>query len=135
MTGKYDGRLRGGKRITHFDNQALVRGPRAIRTSQERKTTRGRITRLNVTLKACRRELEEMATLASNYAICRSIVQAAELHAPLIAEAVAQEEQAARDREFALRLSGNHCATPTAASRQINKAKQPAKDIEHPLDK
>ncbi|KAL2691247.1 hypothetical protein Neosp_001628 [[Neocosmospora] mangrovei] len=75
----------------------------------------------DVALEACRQELKEVATVASDHALCLSI---ADLDAPLIAQIMAQEEQAARDREFALRLSTNPNATPAAARPIIKKREQ-----------
>ncbi|WAO84812.1 Hypothetical protein NCS54_00204000 [Fusarium falciforme] len=90
----------------------------------------------DVALQSCRDELEEMATTAtqaSDQALCLSIAEAVELDAALIAELMAQEEQAARDRQFALRLSINSSATPSPASSQTNSAEPPINDLDDSL--
>ncbi|KAM6521653.1 hypothetical protein FSOLCH5_006409 [Fusarium solani] len=83
-----------------------------------------------VALQLCRQELEEMATPISDQALCISIARAVESDALLIAEAKAAEEQAASDRAFALRLSGNPQATPTADTTKTNEKKRPADHLD-----
>ncbi|UPK91804.1 hypothetical protein LCI18_002739 [Fusarium solani-melongenae] len=83
-----------------------------------------------VALEACRKELEEMAAFLSDQAFCISIARAVESDALLIAEAKAAEEQAASDRAFALRLSGNPKATPGADTTKANEKKRPADHLD-----
>ncbi|RSL68039.1 hypothetical protein CEP54_002966 [Fusarium duplospermum] len=83
-----------------------------------------------VALEACRQELEEMATLISDQALCISIAKAVESDALLIAEAKAAEEQAASDRALALRLSGNPPATSTTGTTKTNEKKRPADHLD-----
>ncbi|KAL6352459.1 hypothetical protein LRP88_14226 [Fusarium phalaenopsidis] len=83
-----------------------------------------------VAIEACRQELEEMAAFLSDQAFCISIARAVKSDALLIAEAKAAEEQAASDRAFALRLSGNPQATPAADTTKANERKRPADHLD-----
>ncbi|RSL65566.1 hypothetical protein CEP53_003620 [Fusarium sp. AF-6] len=90
----------------------------------------GEIIDSEVALEACRQELEEMATLISDQALCISIAKAVESDALLIAEAKAAEELAVSDRALALRLSGNPQATPTTNNTKTNEKKRPADHLD-----
>lgn len=82
----------------------------------------------DVALETCRQELDEIATLISDQKLCISIARAVESDAQLIAEVKTAEEQAASDRAFALRLSGNPHATPT--TNLANENKRPADHLD-----
>ncbi|RMJ16380.1 hypothetical protein CDV36_003924 [Fusarium kuroshium] len=90
----------------------------------------GEIIDSEVALEACRQELEEMATLISDQALCISIAKAVESDALLIAEAKATEEQATGDRALALRLSGNPPARPATNTTKTNEKKRPADHLD-----
>lgn len=83
-----------------------------------------------VALELCRQELEEMAMIISDQALCISIAKAVDSDALLIAEAKAAEEQAASDRAFALRLSGNPQATPATDTTKTNEKKRTADHLD-----
>ncbi|KAI8722998.1 RING-type domain-containing protein [Fusarium sp. LHS14.1] len=85
-------------------------------SSKKGKEREGEVLDADVALGACRHELEQMAEFASDHALCLSIAKAVDLDATLIAELQAEEEQAARDREFARRLSRDPRATPPATT-------------------
>lgn len=99
--------------------------------SKKGKEREGEVLDADVALGACRHELEQMAKFASDQALCLSIVKAVDLDATLIAEVQAEEEQAARDHEFALRLSRDPNAVPPATGT----TEKPAKDVKDTLVK
>ncbi|EWG54286.1 hypothetical protein FVEG_12538 [Fusarium verticillioides 7600] len=81
--------------------------------SKKGKQREGQVTDSDLALEACRHELELMAAQISDQALALSIARAVESDGQLIREAQLVEEQAAKDREYAIRLSND----PIAATR------------------
>ncbi|KAG9506450.1 hypothetical protein J7337_003433 [Fusarium musae] len=73
--------------------------------SRKGKQREGQVTDSDLALEACRHELELMAAQISDQALALSIARAVESDGQLIREAQLAEEQAAKDREYAVRLN------------------------------
>ncbi|KAI6767695.1 hypothetical protein HG530_005704 [Fusarium avenaceum] len=83
--------------------------------SRKGKQREGELTDVDLALEACRQELEAMTAQISDQVLALSIARAVESDARVIREAQLAEEQASRDREFALALSKD----PSARARPI----------------
>ncbi|KAM5343529.1 hypothetical protein ACJ41O_012066 [Fusarium nematophilum] len=81
-------------------------------------------------MEACRYELESMENLISDRSLSLSIARAVEADGGVIAAARAAEDQAARDREFALRLSSNPRARPGRSRAKANKKAAATDDLD-----
>ncbi|KAF4339196.1 IBR finger domain protein [Fusarium beomiforme] len=90
--------------------------------SRKGKQREGQVTDSDMALEACRRELEAMAAQISDQALALSIAKAVETDGQAIREAQLAEEQAARDREYAIRLSENPSARARPTSTKQKKA-------------
>lgn len=85
--------------------------------SRKGKQREGELTDVDLAFEACRQELEAMTAQISDQALALSIARAVDSDGQLIREAQLAEEQAARDREFALTISKDPSvgARPTTA--------------------
>ncbi|KAF4439623.1 IBR finger domain [Fusarium acutatum] len=81
--------------------------------SKKGKQREGEVADSDLALEACRHELELMTAQISDQVLTLSIARAVESDGQLIREAQLAEEQAAKDREYAVRLSRD----PNAATR------------------
>ncbi|CZR48791.1 uncharacterized protein FPRO_03888 [Fusarium proliferatum ET1] len=81
--------------------------------SKKGKQREGEVADSDLALEACRHELEMMTAQISDQVMALSIARAVESDGQLIREAQLAEEQAAKDREYAVRLARD----PSAASR------------------
>jgi hypothetical protein len=84
-----------------------------LEQSKKGKQREGQVKDSDLALKTCRHELELMAAQISDQALALSIARAVESDGQLIREAQLAEEQAAKDREYAVRLSND----PIVATR------------------
>ncbi|CAJ0540952.1 Ff.00g078070.m01.CDS01 [Fusarium sp. VM40] len=83
--------------------------------SRKGKQREGELTDVDLALEACRQELEAMTAHISDHMLALSIARAVDSDGQVIREAQLVEQQAARDREFALALSND----PNARARPI----------------
>ncbi|RKL29204.1 hypothetical protein BFJ72_g12113 [Fusarium proliferatum] len=81
--------------------------------SKKGKQREGEVADSDLALEACRHELEMMTAQISDQVMALSIARAVESDGQLIREAQLAEEQAAKDREYAVRLARD----PSAATR------------------
>ncbi|KAG5665504.1 hypothetical protein KAF25_009629 [Fusarium avenaceum] len=86
-----------------------------LEQSRKGKQREGELTDVDLALEACRQELEAMTAQISDQVLALSIARAVKSDAQVIREAQLAEEEAARDREFALALSND----PSARARPI----------------
>ncbi|KAF9773070.1 hypothetical protein IL306_009166 [Fusarium sp. DS 682] len=92
------------------------------RRSKKGKQREGELTDSDVAFEAYRHELEVMAAQISDQALALSIARAVETDGQVIREAQLAEEQAARDREYAIRLSRDPSSTTRPAAVKEKKA-------------
>ncbi|CAG9946053.1 unnamed protein product [Clonostachys rosea f. rosea IK726] len=101
-----------------------------LEQSRKGKQRLGETTDSDLALEACRHELESMAMLVSDRALSLSMARAVNSDARAIAKARASEEQAARDREFAVRLSRDPHTEPTPAEAKNEEEEWPADGVD-----
>ncbi|RGP59664.1 ibr finger domain [Fusarium longipes] len=91
-----------------LQQQDLDRWERTMKGKQRE----GDVTDVELAFKACRHELEVMTTRISDHMLALSIARAVESDGQAIREAQLAEEQAVRDREYALMLMKDPSARP-----------------------
>ncbi|KAM5364228.1 hypothetical protein ACJZ2D_011606 [Fusarium nematophilum] len=124
------GHLCHGSGLADAGHPAPARGSRAVGQLQEGQNRDGEIPDSELALEACRYELESMENLISDRSLSLSIARAVEADGGVIAAARAAEDQAARDREFALRLSSNPRARPGRSRAKANKKAAATDDLD-----
>ncbi|RSL46883.1 hypothetical protein CEP51_015859 [Fusarium floridanum] len=111
-------------------NQLQCQDLTLLEQSRKGKQRLGETTDSDLALEACRHELESTAMLVSDRALSLSMARVVNSDARAIAKAQASEEQAARDREFALRLSRDPHAEPTPAEDNSREGEWPAEGVD-----
>src|SRR6478609_3194167 len=89
--------------------------------SRKGKQREGEVTDSDFALLACRQELELMTAQISDQVLALSIARAVESDGQLIREAQLAEEQAVKDREYAIRLSGGPSAAAKSDAESVKK--------------
>ncbi|VTO87338.1 unnamed protein product [Fusarium graminearum] len=87
----------------------------------------------DLALEICRHEIQSMVTQVSDRVLAKSIARAVDTDARVIGEAQLAEDQAARDRKFAIRLSSNPNARAGPAASNGKKAEEFVYEVEDDL--
>ncbi|KAI7762763.1 hypothetical protein LZL87_008204 [Fusarium oxysporum] len=101
--------------------------------SRKGKQREGEVSDSDLALEACRHELQAMAAQISDQALALSIARAVESDGQIIREAQLAEQQAARDHEYAVRLSNNPDTNPGSLARRVKDTQKLEDELEDDL--
>ncbi|KAF5557783.1 IBR finger domain-containing protein [Fusarium phyllophilum] len=101
--------------------------------SKKGKQREGEVTDSDLAFEACRHELELMTAQISDQVMALSVARAVESDGQLIREAQLAEEQAAKDHEYAVRLSKDPNATTRSGAEKGKKVQRVDDDDENDL--